>query len=681
MSAFSRKFTALGAVVALSSAASAADQFVGVRDDGKIVTFDSTSPQTFASAVTVIGLAADEIIVGTSIRPTDGVVFAVGSTSRLYQIQPDTGFAAAAGGFVFSPPLDGTDFGVAFDPSGELLRVTSNTGQNLVLNPANGTTASVDPPLVYAQGDANAGLSAGIVACGWSVSQQTGARLYGIDFARGLLVWIDVPTAGSVRTVGPLGVGALVGGGFTGFDVSPSTGVAYAELAPVGGSTSRLYSINLATGAAAQVGSAMTSMLRGASVVPTSPPAPAGTPLVALVFPNHLYTVSTDKPQRLQRTVHVRGLPLGDSFLGVAVRPKNGILYGLTRTALYDIDQSTGTAQRVGTGFVEPLPAGPVSCDFDPRTDKLRVAGGTSVNQSVNPDTGALVDSIVFTPEIDGDSPFAYASGDPRQGATPSVGAIAFAGRDTPTSPSKAYVLETNAALLARLGDPADAPGEARDGKLYSIGLLSIDGVASLPPGRALVTTSYRTAYAALQAISQTSTLYHVDLTNGKSKLVGSIAAPGVVQSMTVGPTANPPRVTVRAMRLGMNYRLAGRDTLTLVGSVPHPVGALDGKVLTVDVGGVSKSFTLDSKGRGKIDYDATRVAGASPHGLAWRMTWRRQDLVPALIDEQMNGLVFAQRDPRQIEVKVTMDGKSYRTLVDLAYTARPGRVGVATKN
>jgi len=155
---------------------------------------------------------------------------------------------------------------------------------------------------------------------------------------------------------------------------------------------------------------------------------------------------------------------------------------------------------------------------------------------------------------------------------------------------------------------------------------------------------------------------------------------------MTVGPTANPPRVTVRAMRLVLNYRRAGRDLLTLVGSVPNPLGALDGKVITVDVGGVSKTYTLDSKGRGKnlvgkILYDTTRVAGASPHGLAWRMTWRRQDLVPALVEEQMDGLVFASRAPRQIEVKVTMDGKSYRTLVDLAYTARPGRSGAAVKN
>jgi len=670
------------AIVCALASAAAAEQLVGVRDDGVIVTFESTSPSTFANAVPLTGLAGGEFIVGTAVRQSDGVLFAVGNTSRVYQLQPETGFAAPVGGFLFSPSLDGADFGVAFDPNGATLRVTSDAGQNLALDPSNGSATSSGPNLVYAAGDVHAGQTAGVVALAWSTSVQTGARLYGIDLARGTLVWIDNPGTGSVRTVGTLGLGALLPGGYSGMDVSKSSGVAYAELAAQGASTSRLYTINLATGQAVPVGSAMTGLLRGASIVPSSTPAPAGTQLVTLLYPNHLYTITTDSPQRLQRTVHVKGLPIGDSFLGIAVRPKNGWLYGLTRTAVYDIDQSTATASRVGDGFQEPLPVGPVACDFDPNYDTLRVVGGTTVNLRVDADTGRLVDSNVITLPVDGDAPFAFAPGDPRQAATPSVGAIAFAGRDAPTSPAKAFVLETTSALLARLGDPVDAPGESRDGKLFSIGLMSIDSVTSLPPGRALVATSYRTGYAALQTTVASSTLHHVDLTNGKATLVGAIIAPGVVQSMTVGPTASPPRATVKTLRTVLNFKRAGRDVVTLVGSVPTPVGALDGKVVTVDIGGVSKTFTLDDKGRGKnLPYETMRIAGASTHGLAWRLTWKRQDLVPAFADEQMSGLVFARRDPRQIEVKVTMDGRTYKTLVNLAYTANPGRGGRAVTN
>jgi hypothetical protein len=675
-----RSLLAHATVCAVASVA-AAEQLIGVRDDGALVTFDSTSPSTFSTAIPVTGLAGGEFVVASCIRPTDGTLFVIGNTSRVYQLQSDTGFAAPVGGFLFAPSLQGADFGAAFDPTGATLRVTSDTGQNLVLDPSLGTVSSVDPTLTYAAGDVHAGETAAVVALAWSGSGSTGTRLYGLDLTRGALVWIDSPAGGSVRTVGPLGLGALLSGGFTGFDVSKSSGLAYAELALQGGSVSRLYTINLATGQAVPMGSAMTGLLRGASVVPTSPPAPAGTQLVTLVLPNHLYTVTTDRPQRLQRTVHVKGLPIGDSFVGIAVRPKNGWLYGLTRTAIYDIDQSTATASRVGDGFQAPLPSGPLACDFDPNYDKLRVVGGLGANQQIDADTGLLVDSNVTTLPIDGDASFVFAPGDPRQAATPTVGTIAFAGRDTPTSPAKAFVLEANSALLARLGDPFDAPGESRDGKLYSIGLLSIDNVTSLPPGRALVATSYRTAYAALQNTFQSSALYHVDLTTGKATLVGGIVAPGVVQSMTVGPSDNPPRVVVKTMHMALNFKRAGRDTVSLVGSVPTPFGALDGKVVTVDIGGVSKTFTLDNKGRGKIDLNTMRIAGSSSNGLAWKLAWKRQDLVAALVDEQMNGLVFARRDPRQIEVKLTMDGKTYRVLVNLAYSAKVGRTGSAVTN
>ena len=59
MSAGRKAVAALCAAFALASAA-AADQLIGVRDDGALVTFDSTSPSTFASAVNVIGRAVIE---------------------------------------------------------------------------------------------------------------------------------------------------------------------------------------------------------------------------------------------------------------------------------------------------------------------------------------------------------------------------------------------------------------------------------------------------------------------------------------------------------------------------------------------------------------------------------------------------------------------------------------------
>lgn len=675
------RFAAVLVTTCASAAAFAGDQFVGVRADGALVAFDATNPSTFTSVHAITGLAVGEIVVGTCVRPTDGALFAVGSTSRVYEIQADTGFASPVGGFLFSPPLDGTDFGLTFDPSATTLRLTSDTGQSLALDPSTGGVSAVGQRLVYAAGDVNAGASAGIVGLAYVTSQQNGSKLYGIDLARGLLAWIDVQTTGTVHTVGPLGVSGIVTGGFTGFDVSASTGVAYAELAPQNGSVSYLYSVNLATGAATQVGSAMPALLHGASVVLASPLAPAGTQLVALVSPTDLYTVTTDKPQLVQRTVHVRGLPSGDAFVGVAVRPKNGVLYGLTRTAIYNVDESTGTAELVGAGFSTPLPTGPASCDFDPASDVLRVASTTGANQRIDADVGDLVDSDVVAAGVQGDAVFAFAPGDPNQSATPTVGAIAFSGRTKPTSPSTAFVLEDNAALVARLGAAADAPDESRDGLLFTIGALSIDNVSTLPPGRGLVATGDTTAYAAVQDTGTSSRLYHVDLTTGKASLVGAVGAPGVVSALTVSPTTNPPRLVVSKFSAALNFKKHGRDALSIAGSVPNPVGDLLGTVVTVNVGGASVTYTLDAKGRGKSGVQTMRIAGLAAHGLALKLAWKKIDLVSFFSEERMDGLVFAQRDPRQVLVSVAMDGKTYKTLVDLAYSAKPGKTGKAVTN
>ena len=46
----------------------------------------------------------------------------------------------------FAPLLDGTEFGVDFNPQVDRLRVVSNSGQNLRLHPDTGAVAAVDKP-------------------------------------------------------------------------------------------------------------------------------------------------------------------------------------------------------------------------------------------------------------------------------------------------------------------------------------------------------------------------------------------------------------------------------------------------------------------------------------------------------------------------------------------------------
>ena len=666
-------------IAAVLAAPALAEDILGVRNDGSIVTVDASNPAMAKTTVAVIGLRQGELILGADFSPADGSLYVIGNTGRLYRVDRDSGLATSISGAAFAPPLDGTDFGLTFDLSGAALRLTSDTGQNLVIDVGTGAVLSSDPRLTYAAGDVNVGATAGVTACGWMTSAQSGAVLYGIDLARGLLVRIDSPEAGSVRTVGSLGLTGLVANGYTGFDISASTGHAFAVLDAQNDSVSRLFLVDLATGGAQQVGSPMTSLMRGAAVVPAAPPAPAGTLFAGLVNAADVVTFAVDAPQTVRSTVHVKGLPAGDSLLGISVRPTTGILFGITRTALWDIDLLGGTAARIGDGFSQPLPAGVLACDFDPATDRIRVVGGASVNLTIDPNTGALVDTDPFTGGLQTDAALTYAPGDPHGPGAPSVHAIAFTGRAQPGTSSRCYVLEDNAATVARLGTIALAPNEARDGRVSTIGPLAIEDVATLPPSLGLVTTGNSTGYAVLQTSTTASTLYHVDLTTGIASIVGDVGGSAPLRALTVQPTVSPPRVYVKKLTMGLDFRRTGRDSLTLRGSTPFPAGALEGLVVTLDIDGYTKLFTLDAKGRGKDGKDVLRLAGNSSHGIGLKVTLTKESLVAALLDAGMDGSVFARRSPRQIVVSVSFGGKTYRTPVDVLYSARPGKSGSAT--
>ena len=111
-------------------------------------------------------------------------------------------------------------------------------------------------------------------------NSQAGATLttlYGIDTGTDTLVRIGgpdgtpSPNTGLLTTIGPLGVDAT---SFGGFDIQPFTNIAYAALrtGPAGATTQKLYSINLATGAATLLGTIGngTNVIDGFTIAPCS---------------------------------------------------------------------------------------------------------------------------------------------------------------------------------------------------------------------------------------------------------------------------------------------------------------------------------------------------------------------------------------------------------------------------
>jgi hypothetical protein len=241
---------ACGALLAAPGAASAADAIFALTDDNRIMRFNSDSPGKVLQTVPVQGLQGGETLVGLDVRPANDTLYAVGSTSRIYQVNPITGASRPAFP-AFTPPLNGSSFGIDFNPVPDALRIVSDAEQNLRV-PFGGNNAGnavEDGQLRYADGDPNAGQNPSVAGAGYTNSfpGATETVLFDIDTARDVLVRQAPPNAGTLNTVGALGVDAEA---LAGFDISPQGNIAYAALRAPGANRHALHRIDLATGRA-----------------------------------------------------------------------------------------------------------------------------------------------------------------------------------------------------------------------------------------------------------------------------------------------------------------------------------------------------------------------------------------------------------------------------------------------
>lgn len=248
-----------------------AEAIIGLRSDNVLVSFDSSAPAIISGTVAVSGLQPGESLLGIDLRPATGQIFGMGSSNRLYAINPVTGVATAAGA-PFTPALDAAEYGIDFNPTVDRVRVVNSLGGNRRLNPTNGASAGVDTNLTYATGgtpravavaytNSLAGVPAGSI------------REYGIDSALGALIEIGTQAGGN--TSFNAGVSTVVGSlGFStsdlvGFDIFGPTGNAFVSLTDPSSGVSSFYALNLATGAASPLGSVGTGVtLRDFTVVP-----------------------------------------------------------------------------------------------------------------------------------------------------------------------------------------------------------------------------------------------------------------------------------------------------------------------------------------------------------------------------------------------------------------------------
>ena len=467
---------------------------------GKLMSFDRASPGTVVSSVTLSGLAAGERLIGIDHRPADDKLYGIGSDGNVYTIRVGTGAAtrevalrAASGDDNAFTALEGSNFGVDFNPVADRLRVVSDSGQNLRINVDNGDTFT-DGTITAQTGSAAVSAAAYTNA----FAGTTATQLFVIDGASATLHLQDPPNNGTLGAGRSLGVAA---GTVSGFDIDARNNRGYAVLGAGGAST--LYSIDLSTGTASSVG----AVAGGEAIVALALRQPDSPRAIALTADNQLVAFDPKEPNIVTRTTTISGLASGETVIGVDFRPADRKLYALTSAGrLYKVDPDNGTtivgpllaadradasapyAGLVGTAF---------SVDFNPVADRLRVISDTGQNLRINVETGRTV--------TDGDIN--------RSDVLPIV--IAAAYTNSFGSATATALLDVDAAsdVLAQQNPP-------NDGTLANIGTLGIDvaGTAGFDiagGGNGLVLAALR----ADGAFTGPFTLYTVSLTTGAASL------------------------------------------------------------------------------------------------------------------------------------------------------------------
>lgn len=226
---------------------SSAELVTALTQSNQLVNFDTATPGT-TSSVAVTNLIAGDMLSSIDRRPANGQLYGFsvnGTTGRLYSINSTTGVAELSS--TLSTALNGSFFGVDFNPVVDRLRVVSNAGQNLSVRVENGL-ATAQTSLQYAAGDDNAGTPPQVIASAYSnnVASAGSTTLYGMDLSTNSLVTQSPPSSGLLNTVGSLS-GVLFPE--AAFDISGVTGIAYAIL-----NGFELAQVNLATGATTSLG-------------------------------------------------------------------------------------------------------------------------------------------------------------------------------------------------------------------------------------------------------------------------------------------------------------------------------------------------------------------------------------------------------------------------------------------
>lgn len=227
---------------------------VGLTDDGHLVCFNEHSPKRMREIGYVSGLSApDSALIGIDFRVQDGQLYGVGNGGGVYRLDTTNAFATPVN--MLTVALEGTSFGVDFNPAADRLRIVSDTGQNLRHNVNAGGTTLLDATLNYTLGTPALGIG-GAAYTNNDLVAMTATTLFDLDTSLDQIAIQAPPNNGSLSATGQLTRDAAAMAGFDIYTRLRDGGaVSNRGFAVINGPDgSAFYRVSLLTGKATHVG-------------------------------------------------------------------------------------------------------------------------------------------------------------------------------------------------------------------------------------------------------------------------------------------------------------------------------------------------------------------------------------------------------------------------------------------
>lgn len=234
---------------------------VALTKDNRLLCLKVADPDDARSLGKVKGLDAGTKLIGIDFSAENNKLYGVGSNGAIYTIALKSAKASKVS-TITGATLEGTSFGVDFNPTSNALRIISNTGQNLRIAMVATGAAMEDPDLTNPAVAPNpAAVALGVTGAAYTNTDKvtkanTGTSLFDIDTTNDRVALQAPANPGTLNPTGKLGRNVDPDNGFDIYSVlkkgQARSNLAYAALS--NGSRSTLYKVDLLDGSLSSQG-------------------------------------------------------------------------------------------------------------------------------------------------------------------------------------------------------------------------------------------------------------------------------------------------------------------------------------------------------------------------------------------------------------------------------------------